>query len=52
MEWNFQKFLVNRHGKVIARFKPGVDPLDKKCVSAVEKALEEKASAKKDAKGK
>jgi glutathione peroxidase len=24
--WNFEKFLVDRHGNVVARFAPGVTP--------------------------
>jgi glutathione peroxidase len=24
--WNFEKFLVDRHGKVVGRFAPGVTP--------------------------
>ena len=39
VKWNFQKFLISRRGKVIGRFEPGLDPLDKKCTSAIEKAL-------------
>lgn len=41
IDWNFAKFLVNRKGEVIARFKAGVKPEDAKLVSAVEKALAE-----------
>jgi glutathione peroxidase len=39
IEWNFQKFLVGRDGKVIARFSPGAKPLSDEIVKAVEKAL-------------
>jgi len=28
IKWNFTKFLVNRDGKVIARFAPTVKPKD------------------------
>jgi glutathione peroxidase len=37
--WNFEKFLIDRQGKVVARFKPDDDPLGKKIVSAIERAL-------------
>ena len=40
VKWNFEKFLVGRDGKVIARFRSGVDPGDAAFVAAVEKALE------------
>lgn len=26
IQWNFEKFLVNSDGEVVARFAPGVDP--------------------------
>ena len=37
IKWNFTKFLVDREGKVIARFEPTVDMTDVR--AAVEKAL-------------
>ena len=40
VEWNFEKFLVGRDGKVIARFKPGIKPLDENIIAAIEVALE------------
>ena len=40
VEWNFEKFLVGRDSKVIARFKPGVKPLDSNLIAAIEVALE------------
>ena len=39
VKWNFEKFLVGRDGKVIARFRSGVDPGDEAFVKALEKAL-------------
>jgi glutathione peroxidase len=39
VRWNFEKFLVDRDGKVVARFEPGVQPEDEKLVAAVESAL-------------
>ena len=37
--WNFQKFLVNRQGTVIARYAPGQKPLSPQIVDDIEKAL-------------
>ncbi len=37
--WNFEKFLLDRHGNVIARFSPDTTPDDPALVSAIEKAL-------------
>jgi len=37
--WNFEKFLVGRDGKVIARFRSPVRPSDPKVVEAIEAAL-------------
>ncbi len=39
IEWNFAKFLIDREGKVIARFKPDVKPDAPEVVAAIEKAL-------------
>ena len=37
--WNFEKFLVDRKGKVVARFSPEVLPDDPGVVAAIEAAL-------------
>ncbi|MBS2032578.1 MAG: glutathione peroxidase [Deltaproteobacteria bacterium] len=37
--WNFEKFLVDRQGKVINRFAPDVTPDDPRLTSAIESAL-------------
>ena len=42
IEWNFQKFLVNRHGQVIARYRPGLKPLSPQIVQDIERALSKK----------
>ncbi len=42
IEWNFEKFLINRKGEVIARFAPNVKPNDEKVVAAIKAALAEK----------
>ncbi|MCL5994571.1 MAG: hypothetical protein M1546_00760 [Chloroflexi bacterium] len=38
--WNFEKFLVGRDGRVIARFKSRVEPDDPALVEAIERALD------------
>ena len=40
--WNFTKYLVDRDGKVLARFDAPVEPMSKQLVSAVEAALASK----------
>lgn len=40
IEWNFAKFLVNRKGEVVARFKAGEDPAKPEVVAAIERELE------------
>lgn len=37
--WNFQKYLVDRNGKVIAKFGPRTKPTDKELIDAIEVAL-------------
>ena len=37
--WNFEKFLVDGSGSVVARFTPGVVPDDPRVVAAVESVL-------------
>lgn len=39
--WNFEKFLVNRNGEVVARFAPDTTPDDPKLVGAIERLLAE-----------
>lgn len=40
IEWNFTKFLVERNGRVVARFGPRVKPDAEDLVKAIAKALE------------
>ncbi len=40
VEWNFEKFLIGKDSKVIARFKPGVNPFDENLIAAIEVALD------------
>jgi glutathione peroxidase len=39
IKWNFTKFLIDRNGKVIARFESPVKPDSAEVISAIEKAL-------------
>ncbi|MGV9615754.1 glutathione peroxidase [Nocardia xishanensis] len=39
IQWNFEKFLIDRDGKVAARFRPTVKPEDSTVVSAIESVL-------------
>jgi glutathione peroxidase len=41
ISWNFNKFLINRKGEVIARFKTGDEPESAKVTKAIEDALAE-----------
>jgi glutathione peroxidase len=38
--WNFEKFLVNRSGEVVARFAPDTKPADPALIAAIETELE------------
>lgn len=40
--WNFNKFLVNKEGKVVDRFGTRIKPMAKKITDALEQALSEK----------
>lgn len=39
VQWNFEKFLIARDGRVIGRFNSKVAPLDGELTNAIEKAL-------------
>ena len=39
IKWNFEKFLINRDGEVVARFDPPVKPESDEVVSAIEAEL-------------
>jgi glutathione peroxidase len=41
VKWNFQKYLVDRKGKVVARYAPGVDPQDARLLEEIERLLGE-----------
>ena len=39
IRWNFEKFLVDRDGNVVARFAPQIDPEADEVIAAIEAAL-------------
>jgi glutathione peroxidase len=39
IRWNFEKFLVDRDGRVVARFAPQTEPESDEVVSAIERVL-------------
>ncbi|MDQ0729590.1 glutathione peroxidase [Arthrobacter sp. B1I2] len=39
VKWNFEKFLVNREGEVVARFAPTVEPDSAEVIDGVEQAI-------------
>ena len=39
IQWNFTKFLVDKNGKVVARFEPKVTPESPEVTEAIEKSL-------------
>ncbi|MEU5864205.1 glutathione peroxidase [Nonomuraea sp. NPDC047529] len=39
VQWNFEKFLLDREGNVVGRFRPRITPDDPAVVSAIEKLL-------------
>lgn len=39
IKWNFEKFLVGKNGKIIARFPTSVEPTSDKIVSMIENEL-------------
>lgn len=43
INWNFEKFLVGRDGKVVKRFSPRVKPDDPEIVEAIESELNKKS---------
>jgi glutathione peroxidase len=38
--WNFEKFLVNKKGEIVARYKSSVSPESSELISAIERELE------------
>lgn len=48
VQWNFEKFLVSREGKVVARFDTGVEPDSNEVVDAIVAELKKDAPKKQD----
>lgn len=46
VEWNFQKYLVDREGRVVQRFSPRTKPESPEVVAAIESLLGEQDEAK------
>ena len=46
VQWNFQKYLIGRDGKVLAKFDPRTAPDDPKLTAAIEEALKAPQPAK------
>jgi glutathione peroxidase len=46
VEWNFQKYLVDREGRVVERFPPRTEPESPEVAAAIERLLVESAEAK------
>ena len=42
IKWNFEKFLVNRRGEVVARFGSSAEPMSPAMVKAIEAEIEKK----------
>jgi len=42
VKWNFQKYLVDRHGNVVQKFAPGTEPTEKEVADKIESLLSEK----------
>jgi len=42
ISWNFEKFLIGRDGKIVARFAPGVAPTSEEVTKAIEAELAKK----------
>jgi glutathione peroxidase len=46
IKWNFTKFLVDRNGKIVARYESQIKPDSEPVIAAIEKALHEANSTK------
>jgi len=42
VSWNFQKYLVDRKGNVVAKYDPGIKPEEKEVIQKIEQLLNEK----------
>ena len=41
IKWNFEKFLIDKDGNIVARYASKVEPTSKELISAIEKELAE-----------
>ncbi len=48
IKWNFEKFLLDKYGKLIHRYRSKMNPMDKKVVTTIEKALKQEYKEEKD----
>ena len=39
VKWNFEKFLISKDGKIVARFRTKIEPTDEKVLAAIEQEL-------------
>lgn len=39
VQWNFQKYVIDKQGQIVARFDPPVAPTDAKVTETIEAAL-------------
>jgi glutathione peroxidase len=39
IKWNFEKFLISKEGKIIARFKSKVEPTNKEMTELIESQI-------------
>lgn len=39
IKWNFEKFVINKHGDIIARFKSKIEPTSEDLTSVIDKEL-------------
>jgi len=37
--WNFEKFLIDKHGKLVSRYKRNIEPMSEEIVSKIEEQL-------------
>lgn len=42
IKWNFEKFIIDKNGKIVARFPSSVEPTSEKIVSLIESELKKK----------
>jgi glutathione peroxidase len=44
IDWNFEKFLINRKGQLTARFKSATEPTNQELINRIEQLLSEKGA--------